>query len=94
LDEIEMPLVLESSEDSDSILSFEVVGNFVCVVLHLKSRFAVAPPARLLVSDPATLTELPCKMAVDGGSVVAIASNVNGVEVVLQEIVGHFENGV
>ena len=48
----------------------------------LKSRFPVAPPAGPLVSDPAALTEFPCKMSVDGGSVVAIASNVNGVEVV------------
>ena len=46
------------------------------------------------MSDPAALTEFPCKMSVDGGSVVAIVSNVKGVEVVLQEIVGHFDRRI
>jgi hypothetical protein len=91
LNEIEMPLVLESSEDPDSVPSFEVVGNIVCVNLRPESRFVVAPPARLLVSDPATLTEFPCKMLVDGGSVVAIVSNVSGVEVVLQVELPRFQ---
>ena len=61
------------------------------MTVTLESCFVVVPPTGPLVSDPAALTEFPCKMSVDGGSVVAIVSNVKGVEVVLQEIVGHFD---
>ena len=86
-----MALVLESSEDSESKVRFEVVGNGACVGLGLETGFAVASPARLLVSDPSSKTEQLSEVSVNGGPLDwwNHVSDVNGVEVVLQDIVGH-----
>ena len=84
-------MVVESSDDSASKVRFEVVGSGVCVGLGLETRFADAPPARLLVSGPDSKTELLSEVAVNGGPFDwwNPVSDVNGVEVVLQDIVGH-----
>ena len=91
LEEVAIALVVELSDDFDSKVCFEVVDSGVCVSLGLETRFANAPPARLLVSGPASKTELLSKVSVDSGPFDwwNPVSDVNGVEVVLQDIVGH-----
>lgn len=67
LDEVEMALPLEVSEDSK--VRFEVGGNCVCVGLGFEKGFPDASPARLLVSGPASLSDLLSEVPLNGGTV-------------------------
>jgi hypothetical protein len=81
-------LVLESDEDTESIVRFERVGDEVGIVGCSKSRLA-ASPTRVLVLRPASLTQSSRELFVDVRAVVAIVLDVVGAEVVLQDVVGH-----
>jgi hypothetical protein len=87
--ELEVSLEIETDIDSDSKLRFEGCGNVDGVILRMEEGSGVASPTRLLVFRPASLLQLLCEKAVRGGSVLAIVSNVDGVEVVWQEVSGH-----
>jgi hypothetical protein len=56
LDELEVTLVLESDEDTESIVRFERVGVEVGIVGCSKTRLA-ASPTRVLLLRPASLTQ-------------------------------------
>jgi hypothetical protein len=88
LDEMEVTLVLESDENTESIVRFECIGDEVGIVGYSNSRLA-ASPTRLLVIRPASLAQSSREVFVDVGSVVAIVFDVVGAEVVLQDVVGH-----
>jgi hypothetical protein len=53
-DEVEVTLVFESDEDSNSVLSFKLICYGEGFVVCSKDRFAVASPARVLVFCPAS----------------------------------------
>ena len=86
--ELEVSLEVESDEDPDSKLRFEECGNVVGVILRVEEGFVVGSPTGLLISRPTSLLELLCENSVGGGPVLASVSNVDTVEVVLQEISG------
>ena len=86
--DLEVSLEVESDEDPDSKLRFEECGNVVGVILRVEEGFVVGSPTGLLISRPTSLLELLCENSVGGGPVLASVSNVDTVEVVLQEISG------
>jgi hypothetical protein len=88
-DELGVPLELESDKVPDSKLCFEACGNLVCILVCRELAFAAASPTRLFVFRPGSIPQVLCEIAVGVGSVLAIVSNVDGVEVVLQEVAGH-----
>lgn len=89
--ELEVSLEVESDEDPVSKLRFEECGNVVGVILRVEEGFVVGSPTGLLVSLPTSLLELLCKNSVGRGPVLASVSNVDTVEVILQEVSGHVD---
>ena len=87
--ELEVSLEVESDKDPISKLRFEECGNVVGVILRMEEGFVVGSPTGLLVFRPTSLLELLCENSVGGGPVLASVSNVDSVEVILQEVSGH-----
>lgn len=72
LDELELTLVLESDENTESIVRFELVGDEVGIVGCSKTRLT-ASPIRVLVLRPASLTQSSREVFLDvrsGGAIV------------------------
>jgi hypothetical protein len=88
-DEVEVTLIFELDEDSNSVLSFELICDDEGFVVYSKDRFSVASPARVLVLRPASPELSVFGEFVDIGAVVAIVFDVGGAEVVLKDVVGH-----
>lgn len=89
---MEVSLEVESDEDPISKLRFKVDGNVVGVVLRMEEGFVVGSPTGFFVLRPTSLLELPCENSVGRGPVLASVSNVDAVEVILQEVSGHFDS--
>jgi hypothetical protein len=84
-DELEVALVFEPDEDANSILPFKLICDERDIVVCSNERLAVASPARVLVIRPASSTQSYREVFVDVRAVVAIAFDVVGAEVVLQD---------
>jgi hypothetical protein len=86
LDELEVPLVLESDEDANSILRFKLCCDGVAFGTGFKERFAGASPTRVLMFRPASSSQPTTEELVDVRSVMVIVSDVVGAEVVLKDV--------
>ena len=84
-----MTLVLEIDKDSGSILRFESVREEGGFIEGIDGAFAVGPPTRVLVPRPASMTQSSREELVDVRAAVSIGLDMVGVEVVLQDVVGH-----
>jgi hypothetical protein len=84
--ELEVTLVLESDENTKSVVRFELSRDKEGVVVCFKAGFAVASPTRVLVFRPASSTQSFREIFVVVRAVVAIVF-----EVVLKDVVvvGH-----
>ena len=87
--ELEVTLVLESDENTKSVVRFELSRDKEGVVVCFKEGFAVASPTRVLVFRPASSTQSSREVFVDVRAVVAIVFDVVGAAVILKDVVGH-----
>jgi hypothetical protein len=88
-DELEVSLVFESDEDSNSILCFQRICDDFGIGACINEGFTVASPTRVLVLRPASSAQSLFEELVDVGRAVAIAFDEVSAEVVLEDVVGH-----
>jgi hypothetical protein len=91
-DKVVTLFVVEATEDPDSEASFHCVCNDSDAEVESVGGLAVGSPTRLLVSDETKSLEQSCDVSVDRGRCKVVGSHVDGVEIVLDDEVRHFED--